>query len=170
MARIPITEELLDQIQAWAVQRLTAEEYRLIFGLIEEMRRLWKRIERNTERGAQCSFTRTIAGRQFRCAALATYGSFCGYHKPKRLKQLPKGCVAKNRAGQACKARVLSDDLCPSHWQKAFGHDYERDGQGFRCALCGATFDYWSVEGKGRDRIGSIKRIARCPLKPRQAR
>jgi hypothetical protein len=165
MVRVAITDELLDQMQAWATHRLTADEYRQIFGLIAEIRRLKKRIDRSTERREQCAFTRTIGGQQFRCTATAKYGSFCGHHKPKTLRQRPKGCIARNRTGVACKAVVLSDDLCPTHWQRVFGHDYKRDGTGFRCSLCGAPFDYWLVEGKGRDRTGSIKRVARCPMK-----
>lgn len=165
MTRLPVTDELLDEIQNWATLRLSAEEYQAIFGLIEELRRLRKRVTRNADAGEQCEFMRTIAGHQFRCAARAKYGKFCGFHKPRKLKQRPKGCIAKNRAGVACKGVVLRDALCPTHWQKILGHDYARNGQGFRCSLCGETFDYWAVEGKGRDRTGSIKRVARCPMK-----
>lgn len=165
MVRPQITEELLDQIQSWAVRRFTAEEHEVFVHLVQELRRLQKRVAAKVQKGEQCAFIRTIGGHQFRCAALAKHGSFCGYHKPKARKQRTKGCLAKNRAGVACKAFVLRDDLCPTHWQKEFGHDYQRDGKGFRCRLCGAVFDYWAVEGKGRDRIGSIKRVERCPAK-----
>lgn len=169
MARLLVTDELLDEVQNWATHRLGAEEYHLIFGLIEELRRLRKRAAQNIETSAQCEFMRAIAGHQFRCAARAKYGRFCGFHKPRKSKQRSKGCVAKNRAGVACKGVVLRDDLCPTHWQKAFGHDYQRSGQGFRCGLCGEMFDYWTVEGKGRDRIGSIKRVAICAVKAQKS-
>jgi hypothetical protein len=165
MAKVRVTDEFLDQLETWAIRRLTAEEFQEIALLIREMRRLRKRIEGNAARPAQCEFTRRIAGHHFRCAAAARYGRFCGYHKPRQSKQRSKGCIAKNRDGAPCKAIVLSDELCPTHWQKVFGHDYKREGKGFRCALCDATFDYWTVEGKGRDRTGSIKRVARCPAK-----
>ena len=60
---------------------------------------------------------------------------------------------------------VLRDGLCPTHWERAFGHAYVRDGQGFRCGLCSETFDYWAVEGRGSERRGSVKRLAKCPVK-----
>ena len=190
MARLRLTDELLDEVQNWATRRLNPEEYRVIFGLIDELRRFRKHLTQNVEdpqplAGAgsrrrtarpgaapavQCEFMRTIAGHQFRCAAQARYGSFCGFHRQRKLKQRSKGCTAKNRAGIGCKGVVLKDGLCPTHWQKAFGHAYERDGAGFRCALCGETFDYWVVEGKGRDRIGSIKRVATCRVKAEKPR
>lgn len=160
-----ITDEMLDQLQVWVVQRLTPEESSLVIAIIQEMRRLRTRLARDIQKGDQCTFTRTIAGHQFRCAALAKYGKFCGHHRPRKFKQRNKGCTARNRAGEKCKGMVLKDQLCSTHWQRTFGHDYVREGQGFRCALCAETFDYWAVEGKGRDRIASIKRVARCPTK-----
>ena len=174
-----ITEESLDEIQRWSVG-LAPEARNRITLLLEEIRRLKRLVDRRapqTHKGRgvstssskadvkQCSFMRTIGGKRFRCAAAAKYGDFCGYHKPRELKQQPKGCSAKSRTGWPCEAIVLRENLCPTHWLKAFGHVYLREGDAFRCQLCRATFDYWAVEGRGRDRTGSIKRIAKCPIK-----
>lgn len=180
MPRIRVNEKLLADLQAWAVHRLTPEEYSAVEAVVLELRRLRKLISGNRSKSIssepaatddtakpplQCAFMRTLGGQQFRCTAPAKQDGFCGKHKPKKLKQLPKGCSATNRAGRTCKAIVLKNGLCPAHWRAKFGHSYTRDGQGFRCSLCGATFDYWTVEGRGAGRKGSIKSVAECPTK-----
>ena len=167
-SRIRLTKKLLQQIQKWADQDLAPERRTWIVALIAEFRKLkgWPSagFEKPKEQiVSQCKFVRNLAGHVVPCTAPAKYGDFCGLHRTKRLKQRPKGCVARNRAGEPCKAVVFSEGLCPTHWQKTFGHDYVRDGAGFRCESCGSSFDYWTVEGLGRDRKGSIKRVAKCP-------
>jgi len=179
--RSKVTDTFLDEAQAWAAQSLTPEGYRLFTILIDEIHRLRRHVDgfqlkRSSQdvdpghspapqRVQQCAFMRRIAGHQIQCTAQAKYGDFCGKHKPKKLRQQSKGCAAKNRAGVSCKALVLRDDFCPTHWRARFGHDYRRDGKGFRCSLCGATFDFWTVEGRGSDRVGSIRSLAKCPAK-----
>lgn len=111
----------------------------------------------------QCQFIREIGGLRFRCPARAKYGNFCGYHRPKELKGQPKGCRATARSGMPCAAVILRDDLCATHWQKAFGHVFIRDGQG--CSLCSQKFSYLALEGRGKVLKGRIKRLAKCPAK-----
>ena len=113
----------------------------------------------------QCQFIREIGGVRFRCLARARYGDFCGRHKRKELKGQPKGCRATARSGAPCRAVISRDDLCAIHWQKAFGHVFIRDGQAFRCSLCGWEFSYLAVEGRGKVLKGSITRLAKCPVK-----
>jgi hypothetical protein len=147
-----------------------------ILRLIAEVRRLKTlllRPKRSRQKpppieAAKCKAMRTLAGQSFRCTAVAKYGDYCGLHKPKLLKGKAKGCTATSRSGHPCKAIAMADSLCPSHWEKLLGHDYVRDGPGYRCRLCGSSFDHWAVEGRGRDRRGSIKRIAKCPAKVAQ--
>ena len=179
MSRKSVTEEALTEFQKWAVRCCSFEERQRILILIKEIRRLRKLVDRsagradtvthphtsNRDSAKQCQFIREIGGHRFQCAAAAKYGDFCGHHKPRHLKQRPKGCTAIGRTGRRCLAVVMRDELCPSHWLKTFGHVYVRDGEGFRCDLCEQRFDYWAVEGRGRDRRGSIKRLAKCPLK-----
>lgn len=179
MSKQSVTDEALNEFQEWAVRRFSLEDCRRILILINEIRRLRKLGDRSASRTGslapphtsnrdstkQCQFIREIGGHRFQCAAAAKYGDFCGHHRPRRLKQRPKGCTAIARSGKRCLAVVMRDDLCPSHWLKTFGHVYVRDGEGFRCDLCEQRFDYWAVEGRGRDRKGSIKRLAKCPVK-----
>ena len=179
MSKQNVSEEALNEVQEWAVRRFSLEECHRILVLIKEIRRLRKLVDRsasptdtvtrprtsNRDSAKQCQFIREIGGHRFQCAAAAKYGEFCGHHKQRHLKQRPKGCTAIGRTGRRCLAVVMRDELCPSHWLKTFGHVYVRDGEGFRCDLCEQRFDYWAVEGRGRDRKGSIKRLAKCPLK-----
>src|SRR5215467_12296004 len=85
MPRVRVTERLLEEVQSWAVQRLTTDEYSLIEILINELRRLRQLVARdharqlpktrkptrslaNAEIG-QCVFMRTIGDLRFQCAA-----------------------------------------------------------------------------------------------------
>jgi len=116
-------------------------------------------------RSARCKFIRTLAGRRLQCQAAAEYGEYCGWHKTRPLKNRSKGCIAINRAGKPCKAVVHADQLCPKHWEKFLGHEYVRDGDSFQCHLCGESFGFWQVFGKGSERTGSVKHISKCPMK-----
>jgi hypothetical protein len=140
--------------------------------LIVEVRRLKTLLARKKQRQKsipidtpKCKALRMLSGQSIPCTSAARYGDFCGRHKPKLLKGKSKGCMATSRSGRVCKGIVMAENLCPAHWEKSLGHDFVRDGAGFRCQLCGASFDYWAVEGRGVERIGSIKRVARCPAK-----
>jgi len=178
MVESVVTETFLDEVEQWSVRRLPHEEYVRVISLIREIRRLRKLIHptpaampsrRAAAAGSQdrpqCQFIREVGGRRFRCTAEAKYEGFCGYHRVRPLKRQSKGCHAIARTGAPCMAVVMRDGLCPKHWEKTFGHEYIRDGRGFRCALCSATFNYRDVEGWGRGRNGSIKRVAKCPSK-----
>jgi len=113
----------------------------------------------------QCKFMRTLGNQMFQCKAVAKYGDYCGYHKPKDTKGAWKGCTERNNRGARCKATILRDGLCPAHWLKHSGHEYVRHEAGYRCHLCGSRFDWWQVNGHGAARKGSLKYMARCPAK-----
>src|SRR5260221_14435960 len=132
MAEGHITEEALNEIQQWAVGCLAQDECDRVMNLINEIRYLRKLVRpvsggeiKSTARRdrpdqdnkQQCQFIRKIGGHQFRCAAAAKYGDFCGYHKPRQLKNVPKGCRVTARSGAPCMGVVLRDGLCPTHWE-----------------------------------------------------
>ena len=127
-----------------------------------------KTLKKGTE-FRQCKAIRTVAGHVFQCRAEARFGEFCGYHKPRELKQRSKGCTVLNRDGIECKARVLADGLCPAHWQKAFGHEYVAEGSLFRCRLCNESLESWAVGQRGGRRARGIKRRIKCPAKMQES-
>jgi hypothetical protein len=171
--KIALPDEFLADIESRCLSDPGFPNRDTVLRLISEIRRLnslltpakKSRSMRPTTEAPRCKAIRVLAGQPSRCAATAKYGEYCGLHKPRALKGKSKGCAAKSRSGKDCTAVVRSDNLCPSHWEQILGHDYERDGSGYRCRLCGQRFDYWEVVGKGNARKGSIKHTQRCPKK-----
>jgi hypothetical protein len=169
-----LTDQFLGDLEAKCLTDLKFSDGEIILRLIAEVRRLKsllpppkKTRPKNPPREEvpQCKAVRTLGGQPLRCTAAARYGDYCGRHRPNLLKGKSKGCTAISRSGQPCKGIAIADNLCPSHWERLRGHDYIRDGPGFRCQLCGASFDFWTVEGRGKERRGSIKRVTTCPGK-----
>src|SRR6266567_6470309 len=166
-----LTDQFLSDLQTRCLSDPKFSDGGTILRLIAEVQRLKILLHRPKKprqnapprEEPRCIAMRILGGHPIRCTAAAKHGDYCGRHKAKPLKGKSKGCTATSRSGQACKGIVMADNLCPSHWEKLLGHDYVRDGSGFRCRLCGASFDYWAVEGRGQGRSGSIKRVATCP-------
>ena len=168
-----LTDQFLSDLETRCLSDPKFLSGETILLLIAEVRRLKSLLPRQKKprqkppprEASRCKAMRTLGGQSIRCTAVAKYGDYCGLHKPRLLKGKSKGCTATSRSGHPCKAFAMADNLCPSHWEQLLGHDYVRDGSGFQCRSCGASFDYWAVEGLGNDRKGSIKRITTCPAK-----
>lgn len=55
--------------------------------------------------------------------------------REKVYARMPIQCKGQRTKGGPCSNEAQKDELCPSHWRKAYGHDYWSGDGG--CRLCG---------------------------------